>query len=159
MLILIDIFSINRSRGYENPRLDIILIDIFSTGGFPLEEAREHCSQNQSVIYVFILIKFQCYCGDCSGFIVVILPFLTFYLCSVYFFISGILHEIPNFFYPSTMDLRLSLLSKFLSDWTVDGTSRFEPSIFHGSCLSPIIIEASNIFHILPSFDQLLTIE
>jgi hypothetical protein len=25
--------------------LDIILIDIYSVGGFPLEEASEHCSQ------------------------------------------------------------------------------------------------------------------
>jgi hypothetical protein len=85
MLLLIDIFSINRSRGYENPSLDIIVIELCSTGGFPLEEAHEHCSQNQSVISVVILISFQCYCGDCSGYIVVILPFLAFYLCSAYF--------------------------------------------------------------------------
>jgi hypothetical protein len=85
MLLLIDIFSINRSRGYENPSLDIIVIELCSTGGFPLEEAREHCSQNQSVIYVVILISFQCYCGDCSGYIVVILPFLAFYFYSAYF--------------------------------------------------------------------------
>jgi hypothetical protein len=45
MLLLIDIFSINRSRGYENPSLDIIVIELCSTGGFPLEEAREHCFQ------------------------------------------------------------------------------------------------------------------
>jgi hypothetical protein len=85
MLLLIDIFSINRSRGYENPSLDIIVIELCSTGGCPLEEACEHCSQNQSVIFVVILISFQCYCGDCSGYIVVILPFLSFYLCSAYF--------------------------------------------------------------------------
>jgi hypothetical protein len=85
MLLLIDIFSINRSQGYENPSLDIIVIEICSTGGFPLEEAREHFSQNQSVIYVFIHISFQCYCGDCSGYIVVILPFLSFYFYSAYF--------------------------------------------------------------------------
>jgi hypothetical protein len=85
MLLLIDIFSINRSRGYENPSLDIIVIELCSTGGFPLEEAREHCFQNQSVISVVILISFQCYCGDCSGYIVVILPFLAFYFCSAYF--------------------------------------------------------------------------
>jgi hypothetical protein len=76
MLLLIDIYSINRSSGYENPRLDIIVKELCSTRGFPLEEAREHCFQNQSVISVFILISFQCYCGDCSGYIVVILPFL-----------------------------------------------------------------------------------
>jgi hypothetical protein len=85
MLILIDIFSINRSRGYENPSLDIIVIDLCSIGGCPLEEACEQCSQNQSVIYVVILISFHCYCGDCSSYIVVILPFLAFYLCSAYY--------------------------------------------------------------------------
>jgi hypothetical protein len=78
------LFSINRSRGYENPNLDIIVIELCSTGGFPLEEAREHCFQIQSVISVIILISFQCYCGECSGYIVVILPFLAFYLCSAY---------------------------------------------------------------------------
>jgi hypothetical protein len=85
MLLLIDIFSINRIRGYENPSMDIIVIELCSTGGCPLEEAREHFSQNQSVIYVVILISFQCYCGDCSGYIVVILSFLAFYFCSTYF--------------------------------------------------------------------------
>jgi hypothetical protein len=78
------LFSINRSRGYENPNLDIIVIELCSTGGFPLEEAREHCFQIQSVISVIILISFQCYCGECSGYIVVILPLLAFYFCSAY---------------------------------------------------------------------------
>jgi hypothetical protein len=78
------LFSINRSRGYENPSLDIIVIELFSTGGCPLEEAHEHCFQIQSVISVVILISFQCYCGECSGYIVVILPLLAFYLCSAY---------------------------------------------------------------------------
>jgi hypothetical protein len=85
MLLLIDIFSINRSRGYENPILEIIVIEICSTRGFPLEEAREHCSHNQSAIFVVILISFQFYCGDYSGYIVVILPFLEFFFCSTYF--------------------------------------------------------------------------
>jgi hypothetical protein len=85
MLLLIDIFSINRIRGYDNPGLDIIVIEICSTGGFPIEEAHEIFSKNQSVISVVILISFQCYYGDCSGYFVVILPFLAFYLCSVYF--------------------------------------------------------------------------
>jgi hypothetical protein len=83
MLLLIDIFSINRSRGYENPSLDNILIER-STGGCPLEEACEQCFHNQSVIFV-VLISFQCYCGDCSGYIVVILPLPTFYFHSAYF--------------------------------------------------------------------------
>ena len=86
MLLLIDIFSINRSRGYENPSLDIIVIELFSTGGCPLEEAREHCFQNQSVIYVVVLILFMCYRGDYVGYITVILPFLAFYFCSAYFY-------------------------------------------------------------------------
>jgi hypothetical protein len=85
MLLLIDIFSINRSRGYENPSLDIIVIEICSTRGCPLEEAREHYSHNQGAIFVIILVSFQCYCHDCSGYIVVILPFLSFYFCFAYF--------------------------------------------------------------------------
>ena len=76
------LFSINRSRGYENPNLDIIVIELCSTGGCPLEKAREHCFQIQSAIYVIILISFQCYCGECSGYIVVIFPLLAFYFCS-----------------------------------------------------------------------------
>jgi hypothetical protein len=78
------LFSINRSRGHENPSLDIIVIELCSTRGFPLEEAHENCFQIQSVIFVFILISFQCYCGECSSYIVVILPLLAFYFCSTY---------------------------------------------------------------------------
>jgi hypothetical protein len=84
MLLLIDIFSINMSRGYENPSLDNIVIEHCSTGGCPLEEACEHCFQNQSVIFVVVLISFQCYYGDYSSYIAVILPFLAFYFCSAY---------------------------------------------------------------------------
>jgi hypothetical protein len=84
LLIDIDIFSIKRSRGYENSILDIIVVELCSTRGCPLKEAHEHCSQNQSVIYVVILISFQCYCGDCSSYIVVIIPFLAFYFYSAY---------------------------------------------------------------------------
>jgi hypothetical protein len=79
------LFSINRSRGYENPSLEIIVIECFSTRGFPLEEAHEHFSLNKSAIYVVVLISFLCYCGDYAGYITVILPFLAFYLCSAYF--------------------------------------------------------------------------
>jgi hypothetical protein len=77
-------FSINRSRGYENPRLDIIVIELCSIGGCPLKEAHEHYFQIQSVISVIILLSFQCYCAECFGYIVVILPFLAFYFCSAY---------------------------------------------------------------------------
>jgi len=55
------------------------------TGGFPLEEAHEHFSLNQSVISVFVLISFMCYCRDYVGYITVILPFIEFHLCSAYF--------------------------------------------------------------------------
>jgi hypothetical protein len=78
------LFSINRSRGYENPSLDIIVIELCSTVFCPLEEAHEHFFQIQSVIYVVILISFQCYCGECSRYIVVILPLLAFYFYSAY---------------------------------------------------------------------------
>jgi hypothetical protein len=78
------LFSINRSRGYEKPSLDIIVIELCSTGGCPLEEAHEHCFQIQSAISVVILISFQCDCGECSSYIAVILQLLAFYLCSAY---------------------------------------------------------------------------
>jgi hypothetical protein len=94
MLLLIDIFSINKGRGYENPSLEIIVTEHCSTGGFPLEEAREHCFLNQSVIYVVVLISFMCYCGDYVGYITVILPFLAFYLCSAYFLYLVLLRKI-----------------------------------------------------------------
>ena len=48
MLLLIDIFSINKGRRYVNPRLDIIVTEHCSTRGCPLEEAREHFSLIQS---------------------------------------------------------------------------------------------------------------
>ena len=85
MLLLIDIFSINKGRGYENPSLEIIVTERYSTGGCPLEEACEHCFLNQSVIFVVVVISFMCYCEDYAGYIIVILPFLVFHLCSAYF--------------------------------------------------------------------------
>ena len=87
MLLLIDTFSINKGRGYENPSLEIIITKLYSTGGCLLEEAREHCFLNQSDISIVILISFSCYCGDYSGYIVVILSFLAFYFYSAYFYI------------------------------------------------------------------------
>ena len=84
MLLLIDIFSINKGRGYQNPRLEIIVTERRSIGGFPLEEAYEHYFMNQSVISIVVLISFMCYCGDYVGYIIVILPFLAFYFCSAY---------------------------------------------------------------------------
>jgi hypothetical protein len=78
------LFSINRSQGYENPRLDIIVIEMYSTRGFPLKEAREHCFQIQSAISIVNLILFQRYCGECSSYIVGIMPLLEFYFCFSY---------------------------------------------------------------------------
>jgi hypothetical protein len=81
MLLLIDIFSINKGRGYENPSLEIIVTERCLIGGCPLKEACEQCFLNQSAIYVVVLISFMCYCGDYAGYITVILPFLAFYFC------------------------------------------------------------------------------
>jgi hypothetical protein len=55
MLLLIDIFSINKGRGYENPSLEIIVTECCLTGGCPLEEACEHCYLNQSAISISFL--------------------------------------------------------------------------------------------------------
>jgi hypothetical protein len=60
MLLLIDIFSINKSRGYENPSLEIIVTECCSTGGCPLEEACEHCFLNQSAFLLLFRILFLC---------------------------------------------------------------------------------------------------
>ena len=60
MLLLIDIFSINKGREYENPSLEIIVTERFSIGGCPLEEAGEHCFLNQSDISIAIVISFLC---------------------------------------------------------------------------------------------------
>ena len=56
MFLLIDIFSINKGQGYENPSLEIIVIERCLIGGCPLEEACEHCLRNQSVISIAIVI-------------------------------------------------------------------------------------------------------
>jgi hypothetical protein len=85
MLLLIDIFSINKGRGYENPSLEIIVTEHYSTGVCPLEEACEHCYLNQSVISIAISYNIYVYCEDCAGYFTVILPFLAFYFCSAYF--------------------------------------------------------------------------
>ena len=85
MLLLIDIFSINKGLGYENPIWEIIVTECYSIGGCPLEEACKHFFLNQTSISVIVLISFLCYCGDYAGYITIILPFLAFYICSAYF--------------------------------------------------------------------------
>jgi hypothetical protein len=84
------LFSINRSRGYENPSLDIIVTEHCSIGGCPLEEACEHCYLNQvlfcsSDISVAISYIISVYCEDYAGYFTVILLFLAFRICSAYF--------------------------------------------------------------------------
>jgi hypothetical protein len=85
MLLLIDIFSINKGRGYENPSLEIIVTERCSTGGCPLEEACEHCYLIQSAISVAISYIISVYCEDYAGYFTVILSFLAFHFCSAYF--------------------------------------------------------------------------
>jgi hypothetical protein len=79
------LFSINRSQGYENPSLDIIVTERCSIGGCPLEEACEHCYLIQSVISVAISYIISVYCEDYVGYFTVILSFLAFRFCSAYF--------------------------------------------------------------------------
>jgi hypothetical protein len=79
------LFSINRSRGYENPSLDIIVTELCSIGGCPLEEACEHFYLIQSAISVAISYIISVYCEDYAGYFTVILSFLAFHFCSAYF--------------------------------------------------------------------------
>jgi hypothetical protein len=60
MLLLIDIFSINKGRGYVNPSLEVIVTEHCSTGGWPLEEVCEHCFLNQSSFLLLFHISFMC---------------------------------------------------------------------------------------------------
>jgi hypothetical protein len=94
MLLLIDIVSINKGRGYENPSLDIIVTERCSTGGFPLEEACEHCYLIQSAISIAISYIIYVYCEDYAGYFTVILSFLAFHFMFCIFYISGILHPL-----------------------------------------------------------------
>jgi hypothetical protein len=41
------------------PSMDIIVIELSLTRGFPLEEAREHCFYNQSAIFLLFLYHFS----------------------------------------------------------------------------------------------------
>jgi hypothetical protein len=60
MLLLIDIFSINKGRGYVNPSLEIIVTERCSIGGCPLEEACEHCLLKKSAFLLLFRISFLC---------------------------------------------------------------------------------------------------
>jgi hypothetical protein len=96
MLLLIDIFSINKGRGYENPSLEIIVTERCSIGGCPLEEACEHCFMNQSAIFFVVLISFLCYCGDYAGYITIILPISSILFLFCIFIIYGILQVVSE---------------------------------------------------------------
>jgi hypothetical protein len=85
MLLLIDIFSINKGRGYENPSLEIIVTERCSIGGCPLKEACEHCYLNQSANSIAISYIISVYCEDYARYFIVILPFLAFHFYSAYF--------------------------------------------------------------------------
>jgi hypothetical protein len=65
--------------------LDIIVTELCSIGGCPLEEACEHCYLIQSAISVAISYIISVYCEDYAGYFTVILSFLAFHLCSAYF--------------------------------------------------------------------------
>ena len=86
MLILIYIFSIDRSRGYENPSLNIIVIEHCLTGGCPLEEAHEHCFLNQSAFSIAISYIIYVYCEDYVGYL------LLFYYFQHFVFVLHILY-------------------------------------------------------------------
>jgi hypothetical protein len=98
MLLLIDIFSINRSRGYENPSLDIIVIELCSTGGCPprrgswtlLSESKCYFCCYSYIISVLLWRLFWLYC--CYSTISSIL----FMFCIL--FISGILQVVSEHF-------------------------------------------------------------
>ena len=75
--------------------LDIIVIELFSIGGSPSKRKVNIALSNQSclsVIILVILVLLWC----CYSYIVDHLPFLAIYLCSAYFFISGILQVVSE---------------------------------------------------------------
>ena len=98
MLLLIDIFSINKSRGHENPSLKIIVTERCSTRGCPLKEACEHFFLNQSVISIVVLILFMCYCGWLCWlyYCYSTIPSILFMFCV--FIRSGILQVVSEHF-------------------------------------------------------------
>ena len=69
----------------KNPSLEIIVIERCSTGGWPLEEACEHCYVIQSAISVAISYIISMYCEDYAGYFTDILLFLAFQFCYAYF--------------------------------------------------------------------------
>jgi hypothetical protein len=130
MLLFIDIFSINKVRGYENPSLEIIVIEHFLNRGFPLEEAHEHFFLNQSAIYVVVLISFMCYFGDYAGYITVILPFLSFYFHSSYllYLVSYIVSRITECMSENGHGV-IDWITEFVFGITLNSLSRNGPMV------------------------------
>jgi hypothetical protein len=90
MLLLIDIFSINKGRGYVNPSLEIIVRECCSTGGCPLEEACEHFFLNQSAFLLLFRISFLCIVKIMLDILLLFsISSILFMFCI--FYISGIL--------------------------------------------------------------------
>ena len=85
MLLLIDIFSINKGRWYENPSLEIIVTECCSNGGCPLKEACEHYFLNQSAISIVVLMS----CVILEIMLVILLLFFHFqhfiYVLHIYY--------------------------------------------------------------------------
>ena len=97
------LFSINRSRGYENPSLDIIVTERCSIGGCPLEEACEHCYLIQVLflfrcyfccyfVYHFCVLWRLCWIFYCYS----VISSISFLFCI--FYISGILQVVSEHF-------------------------------------------------------------
>jgi hypothetical protein len=130
------LFSINRSRGYENPSLDIIVTERCSIGGCPLEEACEHCYLIQSAISVAISYIISVYCEDYAGYFTVILSFLAFHFCSAYFIylVSCTPHSLsPKRISPKVNDLLTcvsheSMHYKSLRDFTASRVTKYSPT-------------------------------
>ena len=59
MVLLIDIFSINRIRRYENPILDIIVIELRSTGGSPLKRPVNIALRIKVLFLLLFLYRFS----------------------------------------------------------------------------------------------------
>jgi hypothetical protein len=63
MVLLIDIFSINRSQGYEKFFLDIIVIELLFLEVSPSKRQVNISLSNQSALSSVILVSFWYYCG------------------------------------------------------------------------------------------------
>ena len=67
--------------------LDIVVIELCSVGGCPLEEASEHCSQQSKCSFQYYFGIILVLLWYCSGYIIVSLPFLAkiFMFCILFY--------------------------------------------------------------------------